>query len=106
MPEPPAWDLERLVEILGREPGLVREALDRGRDHVLSRVVPDEVDREVVKRAAATVEAMMRVDALLRGISADVTDGAWSPAPADLDELRDRVETEWRSWREGLGRRS
>jgi hypothetical protein len=61
----------------------VREALDRGPDHVLSRVVQDEVDREVVPRAAATVEAMTRVDALLRGIAADVTDDAWSPAPAD-----------------------
>jgi hypothetical protein len=37
-------------------------------------------------------------------VLADVEDETWSPAPADLDELYDRLETEWRSWRQGLGR--
>jgi len=39
-------------------------------------------------------------------ILADVDDPAWSPAAADLDDLCERLETAWRSWRQGLGRRS
>jgi hypothetical protein len=39
-------------------------------------------------------------------ILADVGDSAWSPAGADLDDLCERLETAWRSWRQGLGRRS
>ena len=42
--------------------------------------------------------------ALLDGMLADVNRDAWSPAAADLDDLRERLETVWRSWRGALGR--
>lgn len=98
--------VERLAELLHWEPELVREALDRGPDHVLALVVPGEIDREAVPRAAATVEAMTRLDELLRGILADVTQATWSPAAADLDDLHDGLATEWRSWRARVGQPS
>jgi hypothetical protein len=63
------------------------------------------LDANAVAQAAASFEATSRVEAVLRTILADVGDDAWSPAGADLDDLADRVEAVWRSWRQGLGRK-
>jgi hypothetical protein len=40
---------------------------------------------------------------LTQRILADVGDDAGSPSPADLVDLHERLEGEWRSWRQGLG---
>jgi hypothetical protein len=32
-------------------------------------------------------------------VLADVEDEAWSPKPAELDDLYDRLERTWREWR-------
>ncbi|HKF90813.1 MAG TPA: hypothetical protein VKC52_04970 [Acidimicrobiia bacterium] len=49
-------------------------------------------------------EATTRLRGLTQRVLADVDDEAWSPAPAELDALYDRLESAWRSWRQGLGR--
>jgi hypothetical protein len=99
-------DIERLAVVSGWEPEVVLEALDRGPEPVLARAVPDNVDPDAVTRAAAALEALSHVEQLLRRISADVHDDSWSPAPAVLDALHDRLETQWQSWRGEVGRRT
>jgi hypothetical protein len=47
---------------------------------------------------------MARIDQLLRRISADLIHAAWSPAPAELDDLHDRLEQQWDGWRRAQGR--
>jgi hypothetical protein len=97
---------ERLVELTGWDESLVREALERPHPEspVLARLTPDGLDPDAVAQAASSFEATARLDALLASILADVGDPSWSPAAADLDELCERLETAWRSWRQGLGR--
>jgi hypothetical protein len=97
---------ERLVELTGWEEPLVRDALEHGPEPpVVARITPEGLDPDAVAQAASSFEATARLDALLASIMADVGDPAWSPAAADLDELCERLETAWRSWRQGLGRR-
>jgi hypothetical protein len=97
---------ERLVELTGWDEELVREALGRGpAAPVVARLTPEGLDPDAVAQAAASLEATARLDAVVAGILADVGDPAWSPAAADLDDLCERLETAWRSWRHGLGRR-
>jgi hypothetical protein len=59
---------------------------------------------DAVARAAAGIEATARLQTLTQRILADVGDEAWSPAPTDLAELHERLDGEWRSWRQALGR--
>ena len=54
--------------------------------------------------AAASVEATARLQALTQRILADVGNDAWSRAPADLVDLHERLDAEWRSWRQALER--
>jgi hypothetical protein len=43
---------------------------------------------------------------VLADVDLDLTVEAPSPlAPADLDDLHDRLETAWSAWRQALGRR-
>ena len=96
---------ERLIELTGWERPLVDEALARTPDpRVIARLAPAGLDASAVARAAAGIEATARLQALTRRILADVGDEAWSPDPADLAELHDRLDGEWRSWRQALGR--
>jgi hypothetical protein len=98
---------ERLVELTGWDESLVREALARRPEpHDVARLTPEGLDPDAVAQAASSFEATTRLDALVASILADVGDPAWSPAAADLDDLCERLETAWRSWRHGLGRRS
>jgi hypothetical protein len=98
---------ERLVELTGWDEALVREALGRGPEPpVVARLTPEGLDPDEVAQAAASFEATARLDALVASILADVGDSAWSPAAADLDDLCERLETAWRSWRQDLGRRT
>jgi hypothetical protein len=99
--------MERLVELTGWDEALVRDALGRGPEApVVARLTPEGLDPDAVAQAAASFEATARLDALVATILADVGDPEWSPAAADLDDLCERLETAWRSWRQGLGRRS
>jgi hypothetical protein len=97
---------ERLVELTGWEPDLVREALELTvpEPRFVARLAPAGADARAVAQAAATFEATTRLQGLTQRVLADVDDQAWSPAPADLDDLCDRLETAWRSWRQRLGR--
>ena len=97
--------IERLSELSGWEPDLVRELLERPPvPEFVSRVAP-KVDAAAVVRAAASADASQRLHELTDAILADVDDEEWSPAAADLDELHDRLETAWQTWRAGLGGR-
>jgi hypothetical protein len=60
------------------------------------RVIP------VIRRSSPA--GRTRLHALTQRILADVGDEAWSPAPADLVDLHERLDGEWRSWRQALGR--
>lgn len=98
--------LKRLVELTGWEPQLVDEALARTHEpSVVARLAPARLDAGAVALAAASTEETARLQDLTQRILADVGDDAWSPAPADLIRLRERLDVEWRSWREALGRR-
>ena len=44
-------------------------------------------------------------EAYRKVLLADAGDEEWSPAPADLADLHERLDTEWRAWRQALGRR-
>jgi hypothetical protein len=101
---------QRLVEITGWTPELVNEALARKPDPMrppapgyVARLAPDGLDPGAVAQAAASVEATARLQALTQRILADVGNDAWSPAAADLADLHERLDAEWRSWRRSLG---
>ena len=101
---------ERLVELTGWEPDLVREALERAvpEPWFVARLAPPGVDVRAVAQAAAVFDALARLQDLTQRVLADLDPeaGAFPPAaPADLDDLRDRWELAWRSWREQLTRR-
>ena len=100
---------ERLVELTGWEPDLVREGLDRAvpEPWFMARLAPAGADARAVAQAAAAFEALARLRTLTQRVLADVDAEAEEqslPAPADLDDLHDRLEAAWRSWREGLQR--
>lgn len=98
---------ERLVELTGWEPDLVREGLERiPEPRVVARLAPAGVDAGAVAQAAAGFDAITRLAEFTQRVLADVdrelTVGASSAA--DLDDLRDRLETAWSAWRQSLGR--
>jgi hypothetical protein len=101
--------LERLVELTGWARELVSEALARAPDPMrppapsfVARLAPAGLDPGAVAQAAASVEATARLQALTQRILAAVGDDGWSPAPADLVDLHERLDAEWRSWRQAL----
>jgi len=102
--------LERLVELTGWEPELVSEALAQAAGprrppapSFVARLAPAGLDPGAVAQAAATVEATARLHALTQRILADIGDDARSRAPAVLVDLHERLDGEWRSWRQALG---
>jgi hypothetical protein len=97
--------IERLSELTGWEPDLLRELLERPpQPELVSRVAPEGVDPAAVARAAASSQELQRLRELADAILRDVDDDAWSPAAADLDALHDRLESAWQAWRQGLRR--
>src|SRR5690242_12326032 len=105
---------ERLVELTGWEPDLVRAALQQAipAPRVVARLTPPGVDAGAVAQAAAGFEAVSRLRELTQRMLAEVEveadlDGAARSAvgPEQLEGLYDRLETAWRSWREALTRR-
>jgi hypothetical protein len=99
---------ERLVELTGWEPDLVREGLERDvtAPHVVSRLAPDGIDALAVAKAAASFEAIRCLRQLTETVLADVDPidhDARSPLTStELEDLRDRLQAAWRSWREQL----
>jgi hypothetical protein len=96
--------LSRLVELTGWEPELVSEAVARAPDPLrppaprfVARLAPDDLDPGAVAQAAASVEAIARLQELTRRILADADAG--SHEPADLVDLHERLDGEWASWR-------
>jgi hypothetical protein len=102
---------ERLVELTGWAPDLVREGLERPvpEPRVIARLAPPGLDARAVAEAAASFEAIGRLQDLTQRLLADVLDedGEQRPSlpPADVEDLHDRLETVWREWRLALGRR-
>ena len=102
---------ERLVELTGWEPDLVREGLERAvpEPRVVARLAPSGVDARAVAQAAATFEAIRCLRELTQRVLADVEpvvgDARPPLAPAHVEDLHDRFETAWRSWRQALGQR-
>ena len=97
--------LDRLVELTGWEPELVSEAVARAPDplrppapHFVAQLAPAGLDPSAVAQAAASAEATADLKELTQRILTDVN--AWSQAPADLVDLHDRLNSEWRSWRD------
>ena len=97
--------MDRLVELTGWDPELVEEAVARAPDPLrppasrfVARLAPAGLDPDAVAQAAASAEATARVHELTRQILADVD--AWSQPPAGLVDLHERLERDWRSWRE------
>jgi hypothetical protein len=102
---------ERLVELTGWAPDLVREGLERPvpEPRVIARLAHPGLDARAVAEAASSFEAIGRLQARTQRLLADVLDaaGAQRPSlpPADVEDLHDRLETVWREWRLALGRR-
>ena len=97
--------LDRLVELTCWQPELVSEAVARAPDplrppapHFVAQLAPAGLDPSAVAQAAASAEATADLKELTRRILTDVD--AWSRAPADLVDLHDRLDSEWRSWRD------
>ena len=66
----------------------------------VARLAPAGLDPGAVAQAAASVEATARLHALTQRILADVGDDARTRPPADLVDLHERLDGEWRSWRQ------
>jgi hypothetical protein len=102
---------ERLVELTGWEPDLVRAALEQPvpAPRVVARLTPPGVDARAVAQAAAGFEAISRLRELAQRMLADVDvdvdlEGRTPVRPEDIEDLHHRLEAAWRSWRDGLGR--
>jgi hypothetical protein len=100
---------QRLVELTGWEPELVREGLERSvpEPWFVARLAPTGPDPRAVARAAAAFEANRRLHELTQRVLADVdsaTDAQPAADPTELDDLYNRLDTAWRSWRHDLGR--
>jgi hypothetical protein len=95
----------RLSELTGWEPELVATALaESPAPDFVRRLVPAGIAPEELAEASAGLEAAVRLRALVERVLADVAAEDWAPAPADLDDLRERLDHEWRVWRRELGR--
>ena len=66
--------------------------------HFVARLAPAGLDPNAVAQAAASAEATARLQELTQRILADVD--AWVASPADLVDLHERLDGEWRSWRD------
>ena len=100
--------MDRLVELTGWDPELVSEAAARAPDPMrppasrfVAQLAPAGLDPGAVAQAAASAEATARLHELTARILADVD--AWSQPPAGLVDLHERLERDWRSWREVRG---
>ena len=96
--------VERLVELTDWDPRLVNEVARAGTRTQLGRpIAAAGLDADAVAQAAAGIAATARLQALTQRILADIADDAWSPAPADLADLHERLDSEWRAWCRNAG---
>jgi hypothetical protein len=98
---------ERLVELTGWEPDLVREGLECAvpEPWFAARLAPAGADAGAVARAAARFQASTRLQDLTQRLLGDVDDESLAPAAAELNDLYDRLEGTWLAWRQALGDR-
>jgi hypothetical protein len=88
---------DRLVELSGWGPDLVREGLRRVPEpHVIARLAPTGLDPRAVAHAAVGFEVLGLLEELTRAVHADV-DGE-PPQQPDLEALHDRFDSAWASW--------
>ncbi len=100
---------QRLVELTGWEPELVREGLKMSapEPRFVARLMPTGPDARAVAQAAATFEATRRLHELTQKVLADIDLATDAPPAADatqLDDLYNRMDAAWRSWRHDLER--
>ena len=86
-----------MEEAVTRAPDPMRPPASR----FVAQLAPAGLDPGAVAQAAASAEATARLHELTKRILADVD--AWSQPPAGLVDLHERVERDWRSWREVRG---
>jgi hypothetical protein len=92
------WESELVSEALAQAPDRMRElprASRRGRRRPSSTLVP-------AAQATASIEATLRLQALTQPILDDIGN-AWSGSAGELVDLHERLDGEWRSWRQALG---
>jgi hypothetical protein len=86
---------------------------ERSRGHLTGCGHLPELRRAGWRRPGSTLAPSRRsrgrrgdraLQALTQCILADVGNEAWSRAPADLVDLHDRLDGEWRFWRQPLER--
>ena len=95
----------RLSELTGWEPDLVAAALVQAPEpDFVRRLTPPGMEPDAIADASAGLHAAARLRTSVERMLADVGADDWTPAPADLDDLRDRLDYEWRVWRRELGR--
>ena len=101
---------ERLVELTGWEPDLVRAGLQRPVPEplVVARLAPERLDAGAVAEAAAAFEAIRRIEDLTQRVLADIAldldvDAGLPLTAVDLNDLHDQLETAWRTWRRRVG---
>lgn len=92
---------ERLAELTAWDPGFVTEGLTKPDDpRFVASLVPPDLDESFAVETAAAVSATTRLHDLTQEILAGVLeDEGWAPSADELDELHDRLATEWTSWR-------
>src|SRR5689334_18130739 len=98
---------ERLVELTGWEPDLVREGLERAvpEPSFAARLAPAGADARAIARAAARFEATTRLQDLTQRVLGDIDDESLAPAAGELNDLYNRMEGAWLAWRQALGDR-
>jgi hypothetical protein len=76
-----------------------RAGLDRVAPELrfVAHLAPAGADARAVAEAAARFEATRRLQDLTRRLLADVDDEALCPAPAELNDLYDCLESAWRA---------
>jgi hypothetical protein len=95
---------ERLVALTGWEPDLVRKGLEQAPpERFVARLAPAGADPRVIAEATTAFEAIRHLHEFVQRVLAE-TEASSPRAPAELDDLHDRLETAWRSWRESLER--
>ena len=98
---------QRLVELTGWEPELVREGLEMPapEPRFVARLMPTGLDARAVAHAVAAFEANRRLHDLTQRVLADIdlaTDAQPAADATQLDDLYAQIDAAWQSWRHDL----